>query len=499
MNLTKNILFLVIAFASLSCTRKNAYNDKKQVIITGKIHQFNGDNSKLNFIYSQPGVKESNILLDIDNTGNFEYKFESYVPLDGVLFEKHTYANINFIYHPGDSIHIEFENKNEELSLLKTVKFSGDRAKTNNQIIKFKVLREENNLGYTAINETESYKKKSDDFIIEMNSLKEKQLKIYKTFIEEFKPTEDAKNWAELFALETYYYFSDKYSWENTNLPYSYFDYTKENLPLTIDKIICWTVLEKRIATYSQINLFQKFKEQYPDIHLMNSLTDKTAKTDSLFIKLVKDNPSNSLLDQLVFSGLYKNLFEMNLLDSYQRNQIAIETELNSTFILNPLKESFKKTVNHLKNSKGETIILLEKMKNTAIEKTFNNILEQNKGKIIYIDCWATWCGPCIKEMPDSKKLMSKFRQQDIAFVYMCFDNNEKKWKELLSEFKLEGSQQYLLNNEQSQSLQNVMEFSGFPYHILIDKNGQIIEKGNSLRPSMQATEGKIIELINKI
>tara|TARA_R110002049_G_C9152678_1_gene560399 strand:+ start:1493 stop:2992 length:1500 start_codon:yes stop_codon:yes gene_type:complete len=499
MNLTKNILIPIILFITLSCTQKNAYTEKKEVVVTGKIIKHKAENLQLNFIYSQPGIKESTVILDIDSIGNFEYRIESYIPLDATILNRSTNTQVNFIYHPGDSIHLEFEAKAEQLSFLKTVKFSGDGAKTNNQIVDFQILREENNLGYGAINETESYKKEVGDFILEMNALKDKQLKNHRTFIEEFEPTDDAKKWVELFALESYYYFSDKYSWENTDLPDNYFDYTEEILPITTDKLICWTVLEKRITTYSQVNLFQKFEKQYADIDLMNSLTDKTAKTDSLFIKLVKDNSSNSLLNQLVYSGLYKSLFEMNLVDSYLRNQVAIETELNAPFILHPLRESLNKVVNQLEDSKDRTAILLKQMKNTVIAKIFDKILEENEGKVIYVDCWATWCGPCIKEMPDSKKLMTKFKQQDVAFVYMCLDNKEKKWKELLSEFKLDGSQQYLLTNEQTQILQNIMQFSGVPYHILIDKNGQITEKGHNLRPSMQSTEEKIIELIDKI
>jgi thiol-disulfide isomerase/thioredoxin len=61
--------------------------------------------------------------------------------------------------------------------------------------------------------------------------------------------------------------------------------------------------------------------------------------------------------------------------------------------------------------------------------------LSSLKGKILYIDFWATWCKPCIEEFPYSKKLMqsipSKF-QKDIAFLFISVDDTEELWKRVL-------------------------------------------------------------------
>ncbi|MDO5968398.1 TlpA disulfide reductase family protein [Flavivirga aquimarina] len=498
MKIIKITLILNILFISFCCTQKKTFNDKKQVVVTGKVHHYNGENAKLYFIYSQPGVLGSRELIDIDGEGNFEYKIDGYIPLDAVLLEQNTFANINFIYHPGDSIHIEFEAKEKKIPLLKTVKFSEDGNKTNNQIINFQILREENNLGYGAINQAESYKKNVTDFILEMNSVKEKQLKMYKTFVEEQSPSDEAKNWAKLFALETYYYFLDNYANGKENLPDNYSDYNNEILPITLDNLICWSVIEGRITSVVYLDLFPNFSKQNTDLNLISYLTDKTLKSDSLFVNFVRENYTDNLQRQLIFSGLYKNLFGMTSLESYQRNQDVLKTELNTPFISKALYESFEKTIDYLKSPKERTALVLKKMKDSPIEETFNKILEDNKGKVIYIDCWGTNCVPCIKEMPDSKLLMSKFKEQDVQFVYLCLSGDEKNWNKLLSKFQLDGGQQYLLDNKQDQSLRDIMQFNGIPYHILIDKNGSIIESGNQLGPSMKSTEVKIAELASE-
>ena len=499
MKINRNILILALIVLSISCTKNSSISEKQEVVITGKIHDYNSKRNRLYLLYSQPGVQKSKELLNIDAEGNFEYKIASYISLDAMLLEEYTYANINFIYHPGDSIHIEFEAKDKELALLKTVKFSGDGEITNNQIINFQALREENKLGYSAINFDESNKKNTTDFILEMNSVKEKQLKLYKEFVNEHSLTEEAKIWAELFALETYYYYLDGYGQGKENPPENYFDYTKEILPITNDKFICWKVLENRIMSYTQANVFTAFSKQHPNIDLMNSLTDKTSKSDSLFINIAKDYSSDTMLNQLVISELYKQLFLINSIDSYVRNSATIKTELKTPFLFKSLNESFEETAEYLKSPKERTALLLKEMEGSAIEETFNKILKENKGKVIYLDCWATWCKPCIEEMPSSKLLMTKFKQEEIAFVYLCVDRNEEKRKKIVSEFSLEGDQHYQLVKEQSKALFDVFQINGIPYHILIDKNGTIIESGYGLSPSKKSTEEKIAELINEI
>ena len=74
MKIIKNILVLTIFFITVSCTQKNTFSEKKQVIVTGRIHDYNGENAKLYFIFSQPGIEDSRELIEIDSAGNFEYE-----------------------------------------------------------------------------------------------------------------------------------------------------------------------------------------------------------------------------------------------------------------------------------------------------------------------------------------------------------------------------------------------------------------------------------------
>ncbi|WP_163711168.1 TlpA family protein disulfide reductase [Mangrovibacterium lignilyticum] len=496
MKIIKNILLLTIFFISISCNHKDKFTEKKQIVVTGKIHQYNGENAKLYFIYSQPGGKDSKELINIDSVGNFQYAIEGYIPLDAMLLEQTTFANINFIYHPGDSIHLEFKTNEKQLPLLKTVKFSGDRAETNNHLINFQILREENNLGYGVINPNEAYKKNTDDFITQMDSVKEKQLNIYNQFISKYTPNQETKNWAIYFANETYFYFLDDYSIGKNDLPLNYFDYNKQILPLTIDKLVSWRVLTSRINSYWRNITKPAIVQQFSD--KMEEIKSGSINTDSLIINFINTESPDKLLSELLLAHYYSGQFGANIINGYQQNQTLLNSSLDNFFIKEVLTENYQATYDFINKPNEFTNEILGKIDNTPIEKTFAKILNDNRGKIIYLDCWATWCAPCIKAMPDSKKLMKKFEGKDIAFVYVCIESEEDLWKRLLSEFNLGGGQHYLLNKEQSEFFRNALDIQGIPKYFLIDKNGNIVEQGSHLHPSEKLAEEKIDKLMKE-
>lgn len=489
------VMLLSVCIFSASCMQSNKFDEKKQVVITGKINQYNGSNAKLYLIYSQPGVKSARELVDIDSAGNFEYRIEGYLPLDAMLLEKNTFSNINFMYHPGDSIHLEFDTKEKPLALLKTVKFSGDRAETNNQILKFQVMREEKDLGYGAINPSESYKKNVADFIVEMDSVKARQVDIYNTFIAQYSPTKEAKEWAGLFASETYYYYLGDYAYEKKDVPDNYYDFTKEILPITLDKLVCWKVLDQRLNLYVKKIVNSEFLKLYPDIE---SQKESTNRLDSLYLRFLIEKSPNNLFCQLAISHYYITQFQGNIIGSYQLNQDLIKSALDAPFIAKSLQKSYEDTYEYINNPGELTGVILKKIENTPIEETFNKILEENKRKVIYMDCWATWCAPCRNAMPFSKMLMSKFSPKDVAFVYVCIESEEKVWRKLVSEFKFEGGQHYFLDKKQSEFFRDVMKVDGVPCYFLINKKGVITEQGFQLHPEEKLTEEKITKLKNE-
>ncbi|MUP46518.1 TlpA family protein disulfide reductase [Gramella sp. BOM4] len=115
-----------------------------------------------------------------------------------------------------------------------------------------------------------------------------------------------------------------------------------------------------------------------------------------------------------------------------------------------------------------------EEAPNFDLESLNNEIisLESLRGKNVYIDVWATWCGPCIKELPAFKRMAEKY--EDIEFVSISIDRKEhyEKWKRVIEKYGLTNTQLIAYDKSDFQKQYAIVEI---PRYILIDKKGKIV------------------------
>lgn len=107
--------------------------------------------------------------------------------------------------------------------------------------------------------------------------------------------------------------------------------------------------------------------------------------------------------------------------------------------------------------------------------------LDDFNGKLVYIDIWATWCAPCIAEIPKLKSITNHFKGKDIVFISICQDDTHVRWMKMLKERELVGIQLYASNKDDS--FFKDYSVNGIPRFILIDREGTIISP-NAKRPS---------------
>ena len=117
---------------------------------------------------------------------------------------------------------------------------------------------------------------------------------------------------------------------------------------------------------------------------------------------------------------------------------------------------------------------------------------EDLKGKVVLINIFATWCGPCQREIPHLQKLEEKYHGKDIYFVSISCDNNKKAWENRVRA-GLKGIQLHFVNGD---TFMNDYMIKGIPRFILLDKEGKIISVDMS-RPSDPKTIAKLDELLN--
>lgn len=130
---------------------------------------------------------------------------------------------------------------------------------------------------------------------------------------------------------------------------------------------------------------------------------------------------------------------------------------------------------------------ILNNAKMLKPDSVFAAIVDKHKGKMIYVDVWATWCKPCLDEMENSRLLREKLTGHDVVFVYLCISSqSESQWKSLIASNQIEG-QNYFLDQEQTKALVSHFKITGIPRYLIVGKDGKLKNEAAS-RPGKAET-----------
>ena len=217
----------------------------------------------------------------------------------------------------------------------------------------------------------------------------------------------------------------------------------------------------------------------------------KGAEHSNFLAEKIRLNEELFDLDQLISLDSVALESELTVIKNQLVNFYETNNNVDSS-IINAGPKSIDRTINSYKRyisninevkrqlPKGMDSPVFEAYENFNGEKTS---LSDLKGKFVYVDIWATWCGPCKVEIPHLKSLEKKYDDRNIAFVSISVDSPKRsgswekareKWKTMVTEEAMGGVQLFAPEGPKSQFVEDYINI-GIPRFILIDPEGKIV------------------------
>ncbi|MEZ4853993.1 TlpA family protein disulfide reductase [Flavobacterium sp.] len=124
-------------------------------------------------------------------------------------------------------------------------------------------------------------------------------------------------------------------------------------------------------------------------------------------------------------------------------------------------------------------------------EITFQEIINQYKGKTVFIDVWASWCPDCVGGMPKVKALQEN--RNDLVYLFISMDKDYDSWLKGIEKYNVVG-EHYLVSDGMKGVFGKAIELSWIPRYMILDKNGNI-----ALYNVIEADDAKIEETLKKL
>ncbi len=170
---------------------------------------------------------------------------------------------------------------------------------------------------------------------------------------------------------------------------------------------------------------------------------------------------------------LYKQI-KINQVDYIKPNLEVYKAIVRPGPLKNKFLADYQWQIRASKNSRLIDNYHLHAISASTTYDALKEISTKYRGKVVYLDVWATWCSSCLAGMPAAAKLRKKMVGRDVVFAYLCINSpTEKTWKNAIVARDIDG-ENYFLNYEQSRKLNGQVNLKSIPRYIIIDQEGKI-------------------------
>ncbi|WP_299671853.1 TlpA disulfide reductase family protein [uncultured Polaribacter sp.] len=455
----KAIYFVILITLIVAC--KDSVKD--YVVLSGQIKNSTSNELILNLSIANRDT------ITIDNNGKFFDTIQHIKEARYYLYDGKNYLRVYL--ENGKDVHVYYDAKNVKETLM----FSGAGAGVNNYFMNKEAI-EKKRIQKDTPKATDIYKLDEATYKMKLKQVKKAQedLLLSSAEVSEAFKVKEKKN-------IIYQYLEDLSSYQEMH---AYFT-KKPNF-----KVSDSFLNELNEVSYDNEKDF-KSSPAYARLirHHYNREAEALAESEKIaediaYLKVMERVNNKTIKNSLLFEKAKSSITYANNLEAYYN---AFITASSNKAHMEEIKEIYSK----LKiASDGQPSPKFINYENYAGGTTS---LDDFKGKYVYIDVWATWCGPCLYELPYLKKIEKAYHDKNIEFVSISIDEskNHDKWKTMVKNKQMGGVQLFADKAWKSQFVKDYV-IKGIPKFILIDPKGQII-KANAPRPSSE----KLLELLS--
>ncbi|MFB6318954.1 thioredoxin-like domain-containing protein [Saccharicrinis sp. FJH54] len=171
-----------------------------------------------------------------------------------------------------------------------------------------------------------------------------------------------------------------------------------------------------------------------------------------------------------------------------ERNLKRVQRDIQNDFISEYIAYANVATIKKIQDQKNKSGFVVNDVPETEGDKLFEAIMKKYRGKAVYVDFWATWCGPCRSGIERIKPLKEEMDTSKVAFVYITGPSSpENKWNNMIPDIK---GEHYRVSKDEWNYLCGKFEISGIPHYVFVGKDGEVI---NPHLPHLQNTQIKAL------
>lgn len=261
------------------------------------------------------------------------------------------------------------------------------------------------------------------------------------------------------------------YSWIRSKYLYEPYERTVvENIPNrdSLDNIAISKIMEKGINDeYAALNTTE-----------YNDLIDfyVASKLNKIGRKLTLNDRFNYVADSNILTGSTKEVYLSRFMAWLIKTPDSIYSPLFKKYDIIVRNDEMKQNVISRRNDYVNPAVSSSIFVDNSRANSIADILKKYRGKIIYLDFWASWCIPCRAEMLNAAILKEKLKGKNIAFIYFGYNDKEKAWRKARNQLEIAG-EHYLLTEKMIKEADELFGINGIPHYAIIDKDGKIISK----------------------